>query len=183
MKATMRLSVTTDQCAAFPGHWSLWPTQMFAALNAVTYRVDHPLKVLEFGSGAGTVALAKLLENKPLKFEYLSYENDAKYVQLIEGIKTIIWTVFPPKVDIEFPPGNARPYDLVIIDGLNGVDRIKWYPLLRDHIQPGTILVIDDFDHYPEFQTALDALCKYEVVDRLKAIGNTGMCWITVKVK
>ena len=180
----MRLSVTADQCAAFPGKWSLWPAQMFAALNEVTIRDGIPLMVMELGSGAATDVLASILQTQLGKVIYLAYENNADYISKHPVVSTYYWD--GDVAGSWFSNCLARypgPYDLIIIDGPNGVDRAKWYPMLRDHIRPGAILIIDDFDHYTEFQTALDELCEYDVVDRVYAPSRTGMCWITVRVK
>ena len=47
---------------------------------------------------------------------------------------------------------------MVIVDGPTGIDRRKWYPLLKKCTRKGTIVVIDDFRHFPEYEKALNIL-------------------------
>lgn len=164
------MQVTEADCADFPGGYSLCPKQVTNALNAVSYADE--LRILEFGCGRGTSALLDLLDRKGIGCRYVTYENDPRYLISRPSLEVIIWASLPTII-----PGQ---YDLIIIDGPNGVDRAKWYPLIRGCVVPGTILLIDDFDHYAEFGEALDATFEYEEIDRQTAHEE---CWKTVRVR
>jgi len=168
----MRLFVTKEECLEFPGSWSLWPAQMYRALNAVEY-IDK-IKILEFGAGDGTKALAEILNNKGIDYRYFTYENDQRYIIDTDKITTMIWNDFPDRI-------IDGIFDLIIIDGPEGVSRSKWYPLIKKNARPGTIIVIDDFGHYQEFSDALNANFNYDIIDQRDRFARTGTTWLTVR--
>jgi hypothetical protein len=55
-------------------------------------------------------------------------------------------------------------YDIVLIDGPNGVNRSKWYSKIRNHIAYHTIMLIDDYNHYTEFETELNRNYNYTIL-------------------
>lgn len=58
---------------------------------------------------------------------------------------------------------RARHPDLVVLDGPNGSGRALVFPLLRDRLKPGAVVVIDDATHYP-FEAELRRCFDIEVV-------------------
>lgn len=154
-----KLTVTTQECSGFPGGWSVNSEQMFTALNATTYR--DILRILEFGSGTGTNVLANILSKKSgMRFSYTTYENNINYVCKAPAVTTVMWERLPEKL-------VDGIFDLIIIDGPKGVDRSKWYPLIRPNIRRGTILLIDDYSHFKEFGEALNANFTYEDIEQV----------------
>ncbi len=163
--------LTLDDCAAFPGKWSICPEAAYAALKVVRY--EHNLRVLEFGSGEGTKAILDLLTKREIPFVYHAWENNEQYISADPRVHTYIWD------GINFPSQLTGTYDLVIVDGPNGVTRNKWYPLLKDVVQNGTILLLDDFYHHKEFAVALEENFAFRTVD-CHSEGHE--CWKVVEV-
>lgn len=171
------IAFTKDECDRFPGRWSVWPDQMWAALNALP---DGLINVVEFGAGRGTEVLAELLQEKGRLGYFVSYENNVRYLSTSPLVKSVVYEKFPEWLDL------PSPAQLVIIDGPNGKDREKWYPLLVPHVQPGTIVVIDDIDHYREFEDALNGWLVYQLVEHVNLGKPKGsgciVCWKTVRI-
>ena len=171
-----KIAVTAVQCNIFPGGWSIKPEQMFVALSNVEY--GDRLRIIEFGAGAGTYALVELLNGLHIPYDYVSYETDASYVCKAKEVQTVLWKDFPTLLE------NGQ-YDLVIIDGPAGLDRVKWYPLLESHVHPGTILLVDDYRHFKEFDVALNNYFKHSVIaeDLQPSIPNAGqISWVVTRV-
>jgi hypothetical protein len=172
-----QINITEEQCKVFPGGWSIKPDQMYVALSNVTY--TDKLNVLEFGSGTGTHCLAQLLTDLKIPFNYVAYENDPVYVCNRPDVRTVLWTKWPEQLEPEV-------YDLVIIDGPAGKNRIKWYPLIKQVTRSGTILMIDDFRHFSEFLLALNLNFKHKVIREVtKPVSPYGgqISWLVTAVK
>lgn len=173
----MVLNIKSGECSAFPGGWSVNPEQMFLALKHLTY--SKAVNVLEFGSGAGTDILVQLLHKKKVPYSYTAYENDKTYASKSNNVQTILWSSFPNRV----VPGI---FDLIIIDGPHGVSRARWYPMLRRSVRKGTIMVVDDFRHYAEFKTALDANFRYKTIHEhveTYVKGKPYVTWTVIKIR
>jgi hypothetical protein len=54
--------------------------------------------------------------------------------------------------------------DLILVDGPHGNKRSQWYPKIRSNVKPGTILLVDDFNHYACFSEELDRNFNYELL-------------------
>lgn len=172
----MELRITEKDCENFPGRWSLNPEQVYTALSHVTYR--RVLKILEFGSGKGTYVMARMLNRKGIRFKYVTYENDERFVCDHPKVQTVFWTDFPKKL-------VKGIYDLVIIDGPAGLTRTQWYPLLRSHVRQGTILLIDDFRHFKQFLKVLKRNFRYRLIHEVaepKVPGRAQVTWRVVQV-
>ena len=50
------------------------------------------------------------------------------------------------------------------MDGPNGDKRSLWYSKIRSVVKPGTLLLIDDFNHYKCFSDELDKNFNYELL-------------------
>jgi len=168
-----KIDITESECSVFKGRWSLKPAQVFPALRAVTY--SSTLRVIEFGAGIGTHDMFNLLQSKVPKLSYTSYENNPDYVCDNSGVFTVLWDTFPSDL-----VGDI--YDFVIIDGPNGRQRINWYPMLVKHTAPGTIMLIDDYEHFPEFEEALNANFKYDVIGIYRRTFQRDLTWIVVRI-
>jgi len=171
-----RLKIRYSDCGIFPGGWSVRPDEMHFTLRSVRYSAT--LNILEFGAGAGTVALIRLLDKYRVPFKYVSYEDKLEYMCKDPRVQTILWTDFPTTtVDGIF--------DLIIIDGPAGLSRTKWYPLIKKNVKPGTIILVDDYRHFTEFETALNANFKYRaVLERTQPHikGQPQITWLIARV-
>lgn len=150
-----KIAVTRKQCDIFPGDWSVKPEQMYVALSNTTYK--DKVNIIEFGAGAGTDCLAQLLTDINVPFKYVSYENDPVYASKRPDVQTVLWSEWPTLL-------VANTYDLVIIDGPAGRNRIKWYPLVRRHVRKGTVLLIDDYRHFSDFAKAVNINFRHRVI-------------------
>ena len=67
--------------------------------------------------------------------------------------------------------GNDK-YDFILIDGPTGVSRKYWYSKITNNVKSGTIILIDDWCHYQEFEDALvndfGSKIKYEIIETRK---------------
>lgn len=152
-----RLNISPVDCKEFTSGWSLSPDAVYAALKHTRY--NKKLRLLEFGSGIGTRHMVNLLKSKNVPFKYIAYENNPDYVTDAPEVRTILWDwdTFPTRI-------AGGKFDLVIIDGPNGVRRQLWYPLLKKSVRRGTVMLIDDFLHYSEFKTALCKNFEYAIM-------------------
>lgn len=182
---------SAEDFAPLPGKWSLWPVQVSAALNQVDWekvskRSKQELRILEFGAGKGTQVIHQVLTRMGIRMNYLTYENNPKYVpDVLAGLMCVRYTTPSAVTNLK---GVKR--DIVFIDGPNGVARSLWYPKMRGVVGKGTILVIDDYSHYESFQVELAKNFGYEILDR-KELGRRGpngekasckVSWMTVRI-
>lgn len=126
---------------------------MFCACSSIDMVSRSCLCVLEFGCGDSTVKLYNILKNRlpGVKIFYDCYESDPSFLVVNPSI---ICTLYH-KESIDDVALASRKYDLVLIDGPNGVDRMKWYSKITNVIHEGTIILIDDWNHYHEFEESL----------------------------
>ena len=139
--------------SVFVGGWSYVGESLFQACNSLNIADTNSLSVLEFGCGDSTVKLHGILKNRlpDLKILYDCYENNPSFAILHPNI---ICTLYH-KDNIDAVALSSRKYDLVLIDGPHGVDRMKWYSKVTDVIREGTVVLIDDWNHYDEFEESL----------------------------
>jgi hypothetical protein len=55
-------------------------------------------------------------------------------------------------------------FDIVLVDGPHGDNRSRWYAKIRKNVKAGTIILVDDFNHYTCFSEELDKNFKYELL-------------------
>lgn len=160
------IDITQDDTMGFPGDWSLNPQEIYRALKFTCYQ--NSMKILEFGAGEGTVQLTKFLVKKNISYEYHVFENNVQFAKELDNVTYYLYEL-PSNVhcnewgstieNIELP--ILPIFDLVIVDGPHGVSRAKWYSKFKKYTRPGTVILIDDFHHYKEFEEALEKNFKY----------------------
>jgi len=166
------ISISVDEVKHFPSGWSLSPYSIFLTLKHTTF--DSTLNILEFGSGEATRILYDLLTSKNIPFTYTSYEHDSRYATT-NGVSYKMYSL-----DNQLFESNEI-FDIIIVDGPNGVNRYKWYSQFKDNVRDGTIILIDDFHHYKEFGELLDSTFTYETINefnidsRFTPIINSGI--------
>jgi hypothetical protein len=74
-------------------------------------------------------------------------------------------------------------YDLILVDGPTGVTRKFWYNKLKNNVKSGTIVHIDDYDHYKEFEEQLSENLNYEELYRKSRQFKGEKSWLTVIIK
>lgn len=157
--------INLEDFSKFPSGWSLSPYSIYLACKHTTN--NGVLNVLEFGSGEGTNQLVALLNSKEINFKYTSVEHDSTYAKT-PNVEYIIYPLahnYNPN-DIEnIQLTLTDVYDLVIVDGPHGVGRAKWYSKIKKNVKEGTIILIDDFHHYLEFETELNKVFEYNLIN------------------
>lgn len=189
-----KIDISLEDAKYFPGNFSLTPEEIYLALKHCSYR--EKFTILEFGAGESTVQLSKLLTQKHIPFEYHVFENDPLYIKNIGDVHYHYY--FLPSIPFhrcsEWNDVVARytlpdlpNFDLVIVDGPHGVARSQWYSKFKKYTKPGTIILIDDFQHFKEFGEALDKNFTYSTVIEYNQcpswkIANEGMEHLTYYV-
>lgn len=160
-----KISIELQDCHAFSGGWGIAPYEVYFSIKHLEY--EEKLRILEFGSGQGTTNLVNLLVDKKIDFEYFSIENDINYAKT-PLVKYQLYEIADnydlndlSKIDLDL----IGYYDLVIVDGPHGVGRCKWYSKFKNNVREGSIILVDDFHHYKEFSTELDAHFEYDVIN------------------
>lgn len=139
--------IDTASLPAFKGGWSYETESIRTALINTTYS-DDDINVLEFGSGDSTRILYTYLKSFIKNVNYDCFETNIEYVTNI-GCNTIMYR---HPTDVILP---EKIYDLILIDGPMGVDRKYWYEKIKPCCRAGTIILIDDWNHYKEFEEEL----------------------------
>ena len=126
----------------------------------ITYENKIEYKVLEFGSGDSTLKLYNYFKQHVDNVVFYSYESDSNFMFCHKDINLLFYDNNNIK-DVVLP---SEKFDLILIDGPNGDKRSLWYSKIRDHVKEGTIILIDDFNHYKCFSDELDRNFNYELL-------------------
>lgn len=136
----------------FAGGWSYTPAEMTALFTHLRPEPGQTFRVLEFGCGNSTVKMYDYLRARCAAVVYDAYETAPEYAVEHPVIRTHMYdaaniaaVVLPPQV-----------YDLILIDGPTGHARCQWFEKLHGHVHAGTVLLVDDFNHYACFGGELD---------------------------
>jgi hypothetical protein len=146
----------------FNGGWSYTQKEMNSLFRFIKYKDDY--SILEFGAGDSTHKLWFHFKKYTKNLSYTVFETDPLYTPLYPEIKTIVYDA--NDIDsIEIPVGT---FDLILVDGPNGDKRAKWYSKIRKSVKPGTIILVDDFNHFASFRQELDKNFQYETLDHFE---------------
>ena len=143
------------------------------------------IRVLELGAGDSSIKICKGLENKYDKVTYVCYETNGRWAPKYDTIEVRLHTAEQLRNhDSEVQLGDDEVYDFILVDGPDGVVREKWYYLLKEHTIPGTIIHIDDYSHYAEFEEQLHInFPDVEELSRVERGTINPHTWLTVRVK
>jgi hypothetical protein len=143
----------------FAGGWSYTQWEMTELFKHISYKDTY--SILEFGSGASTILLYNHFIKYVKDLTFITYEsNDGYYTPDNPGIKYVYYD----ENDINNVKIEDGKYDLILVDGPNGDKRSLWYKKIRPNVKEGTIILIDDFNHYDCFGTELDRNFNYDVL-------------------
>ncbi len=140
----------------FNGGWSYTQKEMTELFKHLKF--GDSFAILEFGSGDSTIKLYNYIKIKVKTLTFYTYESDSNFLVPNNDIHYMLYNAIDA---VELP--NLK-FDLILIDGPNGELRSKWYSKIRNNVKEGTILLIDDFNHYESFGTELDKNFKYELL-------------------
>jgi hypothetical protein len=136
----------------------------------------NKFKILEIGTHLGytTENIAKNNPNAKIKTIDIckDYNFDTKYQnsEILDrdqsGIKIKSKNVIHELVDSDlFFEKCSETFDLILIDGPNGEYRSLWFNIIKKHVKEGTIILVDDFNHFQSFGEELDRNFEYELLD------------------
>jgi hypothetical protein len=143
----------------FDGGWSYTQKEMTNLFRFIQYSDSY--SILEFGGGSSTKKLFDHFSKYTSNLTYYVYETHASFLPAIPELKVVMYD-FDQMDPIEIVD---HKFDLILVDGPNGDRRSKWYSKFRKCVKPGTILLIDDFNHYKCFSDELDNNFEYELLD------------------
>ena len=145
----------------FEGGWSYTQREMNELFKHLFYKDKTEYKVLEFGSGNSTIKLYDYFKQKVDNVIFYSYESESNFLFSHDKINLLFYDKDNIK-DVVLP--NEK-FDLILIDGPNGDKRSLWYSKIRNNVKEGTIILIDDFNHYKCFSDELDRNFNYELLN------------------
>ncbi len=148
--------------------------------------IKDNISILEFGAGTTTIKLYKALKIKYKNVNYVTYEDNPKWIPNHGDIEVRMFNQKDLNKDNITIPSNEK-YDIVIVDGSNGELRKYWYNIFKNNVNKGTIIHIDDAFHYPSFEYELNSIFKnydimFEYGRKTWSKGNN-KCWLTIKLK
>jgi hypothetical protein len=142
----------------FQGGWSYTQKEMTELFNHITYHKNY--SILEFGSGDSTIKLYDHFIKHVETLSLYSYESNIEFLKSHAGIQFIQYD----ESDIASVTIPNINFDLILVDGPNGGKRSLWYSKIRENVKQGTIMLIDDFNHYASFSEELDKNFEYELL-------------------
>jgi len=155
--------------------WSYCNKQILEISNSLPQSTT--LSVLELGGGDSSIKLWDFLKTKYKQVTYRCYETDPTWAPQHDNIEVILYKT-PSLVVFD-----DVVYDFILIDGPTGISRREWYSKLTNNVRPGTILHIDDYDHYKEFEEELAINFVYDELYRTSRTKRGEKSWLTVKIK
>tara|TARA_B000000557_G_scaffold262370_1_gene263040 strand:+ start:1215 stop:1706 length:492 start_codon:yes stop_codon:yes gene_type:complete len=138
---------------------------------------NESINILEFGAGDSSIKIYKYLQQIYKKINYTCYETDINWVPKFDYINTIIYR------NVENVILPVSKYDLILVDGPTGITRKFWYEKIKSVTKSGTIVHIDDYDHYKEFEEELKKNLEYDELYRKTRSFKGEKSWLTVKIK
>jgi hypothetical protein len=135
------------------------------------------INIIEFGAGDSSIKIYEYINTIYKEISYLCYETSSKWAPKHSGIEVIMYR------EVSSVQLRDQKYDLVLVDGPTGVTRKLWYKKLKSVVKKGTIVHIDDYDHYKEFEQELKNNLSYEELYRKSRKVKGEKSWLTVKIK
>ena len=152
------LQVLSADIPTFTGGWSYTQKEMNEFFRHVVFFPS--MSILEFGSGDSTIKLYDYFKRHVDNLTFYTYESDPTFIMKHDSIHYMSYDI--EKMDDVVIPDIQ--FDIVLIDGPNGDKRSKWYSKIIKNVKAGTIILVDDFNHYKCFSEELDKNFKYELL-------------------
>lgn len=148
-----------DELPMFNGGWSYTQKEMTELFKHLTFSESY--SILEFGSGDSTAKLCDYTSKKVKNLTFYTYETSHEFLN--NKHPNVNYILYDREgIDaLELPD---LKFDLILIDGPNGEYRSKWYSKIKNNVKSGTIVLIDDFNHYESFGRELDKNFQYELL-------------------
>lgn len=138
---------------------------------------SNQIQILELGGGDSSIKIFDFLSNMYSDIHYTCYETDPNWAPKHKNINVVMYE------DPSTVLFDSTLYDLILVDGPTGISRKLWYNKLINNVKSGTIIHIDDYDHYEEFEQELKLNFSYEELYRKTRSKKGEKSWLTVKIK
>jgi len=171
----------------FNGGWSYTNLEMTALFKIIDINKEYDnYNILEFGGGDSSNKIYNLFKNVK-NLHYVLFGSNTNYLPSnneIFDIKIYNENTIE-NIDFQYYVSNELKFDLILIDGPNGDKRKYWYNKIKNNVKIGTIILIDDFNHYISFSEELDRNYEYELLSYLDIpfIAGGEHSWKIVRVK
>lgn len=144
----------------FSGGWSYTNKEMRELFKHVNYYPSY--SILEFANGDSSLKILDHFKKHTKSLNYTLYPSDNTFLSnnLNDNFEVQLYDLNR----IESIPMPTRTYDLILVDGPNGEARSLWYSKLKPCVKKGTLLLVDDFNHYKSFSEELDKNFEYELL-------------------
>jgi len=144
----------------FSGGWSYTQKEMNTLFKFIEYKNNYA--ILEFGLGNSTNLIYSHFKKHTENLTYIGCETNMEYCkELNKNVEVIFYEIDQIK-NISIPD---ILFDLILIDGPNGEYRSLWFNIIKKHVKQGTIILVDDFNHFQSFSDELDRNFEYELLD------------------
>jgi predicted O-methyltransferase YrrM len=181
------MEINSLDCSVFDGGWSYSREEIQLAISLLPNQ--KTLNILEFGCGDSSIKLFNLLNKKWNIETYKAFESNSSYFINDSRINCIL---YKEENINNLEIGNEK-YDFILIDGPIGVLRKLWYSKIVNNVKIGTIILIDDWCHYKEFEESLikdfGSEIEYETIEERKEFDSSNpdskfgsKCWKIIRV-
>ncbi len=178
--------ITYMNIEIFNGGWSYTNLEMKNLFNHIDITKEYDsYNIIEFGAGDSSEKIYSLFKNVK-KLQYYIVESNTTY--LPENTNNKYKIILYDENNIMKISLNTliQPilFDLILIDGPNGESRKYWYNKIKNYVKPGSIILVDDFNHYESFSEELDKNYDYELLSfsNIPFAVNGEHSWKIVKV-
>jgi hypothetical protein len=149
----------------FNGGWSYTNMEMSELFKHIDLSNNYNnYNIIEFGGGDSSKKIYGLFDN----IENLSYYIFESNETFLPDNRELFNIILYDENEIENLNLNDfidnMKFDLLLIDGPNGDKRKYWYNKIRPFVKNGSIILIDDFNHYNSFGEELDNNFVYELL-------------------
>jgi predicted O-methyltransferase YrrM len=172
----------------FNGGWSYTNVEMTALFQNIDLNKEYlNYNILEFGGGDSSSKILNLFQKNVKDLKYFIFESNENYLpENKENFNIIIYDETDiEKINLENFIDKDIAFDLVLIDGPNGDKRKHWYNKIKSFVKIGTIILVDDFNHYSCFSEELDNNFEYTLLSYsdIPFVPYGEHSWKIVKVK
>ena len=149
----------------FNGGWSYTNNEMNELFNHIDLNIEREkYNIIEFGGGDSSSKIYNLFHNVK-KMTYYVIESNPTYLPSSPVFNGVLYNESElPNIQLHDYIQENIHFDLVLIDGPNGDARKYWYNKIKPFVKLGTIILIDDFNHYESFGIELDLNYDYELL-------------------
>ena len=151
----------------FNGGWSYTNLEMSELFKNIDLEKTYEkYNILEFGAGDSSKKIYSLFENNVKKLNYYIVECNESYLpDNKEAFNIILYDEnYIENIELNNYIDNDIKFDLILVDGPNGEKRKYWYNKFKKFVKIGSIILVDDFNHFTSFGEELNNSYEYELL-------------------